>query len=283
MACPCKTKLTEEQKALHNQTAGTSQIQNPVGSKAGQVSGGLSSTISKIDGLITELTPNIISEDPYTVYGPLSDRGRALQEAGIDLSGLNSLKNKTTSMKSSVDAIKTESERLTNPQTLMSTIGTMNFYGNVGCALGIQGLDVGVALGVVTNNGKTSVSVAGNIQVDLDRLIENVSIGADINAAAGQLSAGMDSISSKINESISSMNGLVSAGQAKMAQATAKVAEFTQISFLSNLVGDSSDPCNKISVETADNLLSPEFRGLSRSAISSVSSGLTSNLGEGFR
>lgn len=281
MACPCKTKLTEEQKTLHNTTSGTSQIQNSVGQKAGQVSGGLSSTISKINNLITHLTP-IINEGPPPT-STLSSYGQALQAAGINSSALNSLKNKTTSMKSSVDAMKTESERLTNPQTLMSTIGTMNFYGNIGCALGIEGLDVGVALGVVTANGKTSISVAGNIQVDLDKLVGNISDSVDLNAAAGQLSAGMDSISSKINDSISTMNGLVSAGQDKLTEAQIKVAEFTQITFLSNLVGDSSDPCNKMAVESADNLLSPQFRGLSQSAISSVSSGLKTNVGDGFR
>ncbi len=281
MACPCKTKLTEEQKTLHNTTSGTSQIQNSVGQKAGQVSGGLSSTISKIDNLIQQLEP--ISGGLPGAPPTLSSYGQALQAAGINSSALNSLKNKTTSMKSSVDAMKTESERLTNPQNLMSTIGTMNFYGNIGCALGIEGLDVGVALGVVTSNGKTSMSVAGNIQIDLDKLVGNISDSIDLNQAAGQFSAGMDSISSRINNSISTMDGLVSAGQAKVEEAKAKVAEFTQITFLSNLVGDSSDPCNKISVESANNLLSPEFRGLSQSAISSVSSGLKTNVGDGFR
>ena len=281
MACPCKTKLTEEQKTLHNTTSGTSQIQNSVGEKAGQVSGGLSSTISKINNLVTQL--DLISDGADPPVFTLSSYGQALQAAGINSSALNSLKNKVTSMKSSVDAMKTESERLTNPQTLMSTIGTMNFYGNIGCALGIEGLDVGVALGVVTANGKTSISVAGNIQVDLDKLVGNISDSVDLNAAAGQLSAGMDSISSKINDSISTMNGLVSAGQDKLTEAQIKVAEFTQITFLSNLVGDSSDPCNKMAVESADNLLSPEFRGLSQSAISSVSSGLKTNVGDGFR
>ena len=281
MACPCKTKLTEEQKTLHNTTSGTSQIQNSVGEKAGQVSGGLSSTISKINNLVTHLTP--ISNGAEPPVFTLSSYGQALQAAGINSSALNSLQNKVTSMKSSVDAMKTESERLTNPQTLMSTIGTMNFYGNIGCALGIEGLDVGVALGVVTSNGKTSISVAGNIQIDLDKLVGNISDSIDLNAAAGQLSAGMDSISSKINDSISTMNGLVSAGQDKLTEAQIKVAEFTQITFLSNLVGDSSDPCNKMAVESANNLLSPEFRGLSQSAISSVSSGLKTNVGDGFR
>ena len=281
MACPCKTKLTEEQKTLHNTTSGTSQIQNSVGEKAGQVSGGLSSTISKINNLVTQL--DLISDGADPPVFTLSSYGQALQAAGINSSALNSLKNKVTSMKSSVDAMKTESERLTNPQTLMSTIGTMNFYGNIGCALGIEGLDVGVALGVVTANGKTSISVAGNIQIDLDKLVGNISDSIDLNAAAGQFSAGMDSISSKINDSISTMNGLVSAGQDKLTEAQIKVAEFTQITFLSNLVGDSSDPCNKMAVESADNLLSPEFRGLSQSAISSVSSGLKTNVGDGFR
>jgi hypothetical protein len=281
MACPCKTKLTEEQKTLHNTTSGTSQIQNSVGEKAGQVSGGLSSTISKINNLITQLDPILDPDPPYA--STLSSYGQALQAAGINSSSLNSLKNKVTSMKSSVDAMKTESERLTDPQTLMSTIGTMNFYGNIGCALGIEGLDVGMALGVVTSNGKTSISVAGNIQIDLDKLVGNISDSIDLNAAAGQLSAGMDSISSKINDSISTMNGLVSDGQAKVEEAKLKVAEFTQITFLSNLVGDSSDPCNKMAVESANNLLSPEFRGLSQSAISSVSSGLKTNAGDGFR
>ena len=280
MACPCKTNLTEEQKTLHNTTAGTSPIQNSVGTKAGQVSGSLSSTASKINGLITHLTP---VESSPGVFSPLSSHGAALQAAGINLGQLNSLQSKVTAMKSSVDAIKTESERLTDPQTLMSTIGTMNFYGNIGCALGIEGLDVGVSIGVVTANGKTSVSVAGNIQVELDKLVGNISDSVDLNAAAGQLSAGMDSISSKINNSISTMNNLISDGKNKVDEAKLKVAEFTQITFLSNLVGDSSDPCNKMSVESADNLLSPEFRGLSQSAISSVSSGLTTNVGEGFR
>ena len=57
MTCPCKTKLTEAQKTLHNETSGTNLWQSPVSEKAGEVSGKLSQSLTKIASLATILSP----------------------------------------------------------------------------------------------------------------------------------------------------------------------------------------------------------------------------------
>jgi len=90
-------------------------------------------------------------------------------------------------MQIAVDAFKSQADKLSNPQTLMSVIGSMNFYANLGCALGIEGLDVSVSVGVLTGNGQNAISVAGGVQVDLYRIIDNFSrnpSGAGMETAA---------------------------------------------------------------------------------------------------
>lgn len=271
MTCPCKTKLTDEQKTLFNSPI--DPIKNVVGEKAASISSSLTNTIGKAQGLV----------DLFNVApgAPITGLAAAMQNAGLGGSQLNGLVDRLNSLKNTTDVFKAEADRLSDPQNLMSLVGTMNFYGNIGCALGIEGIDVGVSLSVVTEGGKTSIAVAGNIQADIDRMLDNVMSGTDIEAAMGELSSQMNNISGQIDGAVGQLNGMVDMGKQKFEEAMAKVAEFTQVSFLSNLVGDGTDPCNKMAVEVAGSLLSQEFKQLSRSAISSVAAKTT--LGEGFR
>ena len=85
MTCPCKTKLTEAQKTLHNETSGTNLWQSPVSEKAGEVSGKLSQSLTKIASLATILSP-LSPGAPLT--NPL---GMALQASGINSETIQSL------------------------------------------------------------------------------------------------------------------------------------------------------------------------------------------------
>lgn len=267
MPCPCKTELTDAQKALHKGVAGTNPFQNPVGEKAGEVSGKLSQSLSKIGGLATALTP---LSPGVPITDPL---GLALNSAGVNLSQIQSLASSVGNMKASVDAFKSEANRLMDPTTLMSTLGTMNLFGNIGCALGIEGLDIGVSIGVVTENGKTSISVAANIQADLDTMLDNVT--GEVPNAINNLASGIGDVQNKINESVGQLNGLVSAGQQKMAEGMSKISEFAQVNFLSNLIGEAGDPCNSLSASVSGNLLSQDFKQKAQTMLNSSASSVS--------
>ena len=269
MTCPCKTKLTEAQKTLHNETSGTNLWQSPVSEKAGEVSGKLSQSLTKIASLATILSP-LSPDAPLT--NPL---GMALQASGINSETIQSLASNVGSMKSAVDGFKDEATRLSDPTNLMSTIGTMNLFGNIGCALGIEGLDIGISIGVVTENGKTSISVAGNVQANLDTMLDSLTSGgseSEIQTAINNLSSGIGDIQNKINESAGNLNGLVSAGQRKMAEAMSKITQFSQVNFLSNLIGEAGDPCNSLASSVKGNLVSQDFQQKAQTMLNSQAS-----------
>ena len=270
MACPCKQKLTDEQKNLVNSQSGKSFVQNTTGGQAGGVSSALGQSLSKLNALKTALT----TPTAGTIGG-------ALGNTGVDTAKLQTIIDNTTKMQNAVDTFKAQADKLSNPQTLMSVIGSMNFYANLGCALGIEGLDVTVSVGVLTGNGKNAISVAGGVQVDLDRIIDNFAknpSGAGLESAAKDFNTALEGISSKINDATGAISKVTSDSVNMISQAAGAIAKYSQINFFSNLIGESNDPCNKMSVAVNEGgLLTPEFQQLAGAANASVASPFASS------
>ena len=268
--CGCPMKLTDQQKDMHKAVkGGLGTTVNPVGSAASGVSNKLAGSLLKVNSLVTAM-----GDTGGSVFA-------ALNNAGLGGTQLSVLAGKIQSMKSASDSFKAEADRLSNPATLMNMVGVASMAGKIGCALGIEGLDVSVALNVVTENGKTSIAVSGNIQADLDTMLDNILEGTDLAGAAGALSIGIDDTMAKMDEAAGAMNGMIAEGEAMMRESLSIVTEFTQVNFLANLVGDGSDPCNTLASGIKGNLLSSEFQDFANNSLASVKSPTT--IGSGFR
>lgn len=270
MSCPCKQKLTDEQKNLVNSQLGKSFVQNTTGGQAGGLSSSLGSSLGKLNALKTAIqTPTA-----GTIGGVLGN-------TGVDTAKLNKVIGDVTNMQNAVNAFKSQADKLSNPQTLMSTIGSMNFYGNLGCALGIEGLDVTVSIGVLTGNGQNAISIGGGVQADLDRILDNFAnspSGSGLEGAAAEFNSALEGISSKINEATSAISDVTNKSVNMIQQAASTIGKYSQINFFSTLVGDANDPCNKMSVAVNSNgLLTPEFQQLAGVANASVASPFASS------
>jgi hypothetical protein len=271
MACPCKQKFTEEQKALLNDQMGKSFVQNPNGAAAGALSSSLGTALTKANGIA-----NLIG----VTTGPNLSKAEALRAAGVDVTKMNALTNGISNMKSKADAFKSQADLMSNPQYLMSVIGSMNFYANIGCALGIEGLDITASVGVISGKGGSTINVAGAVNADLGKILDNFNdtpYGGNVTAAANAFSQGLEGITNKINDAATAVGDVTKKCTDMIDEGLAKVGQFSQVNFFSNLLKDANDPCNKLGVELKNGgLFTPEFQSLSAAATASTSGGSTS-------
>jgi len=125
--CPCKQKLSEGEKGILN--FGISNfadlVRDPNAAAVGAFRqlGGANAT--RLTSLIEQ------AENPND----------ALYSA---LPSLQAVENKLVSLQGVVDGFAAESERLSNPRNLISIISSLGLFGELSCALGIEGLDIGV-------------------------------------------------------------------------------------------------------------------------------------------
>ena len=271
MTCPCKQKLTDEQKNLFNGQMGKNFIQNPNGQKAQSVSDALGPALTKVNGISNLLGVTI---------GPNLGKAEALRAAGVDITKMNALTNGISNISSKVTAFKNQTDLMSRPDYLMSAIGSMNFYANLGCALGIPGLDIGVSVGVITGKGASSINVAGNVTADLEKLVDNfngTAVGDDVISAANKFSQSLESITNRINSAADQLNTVTKGCQDMLQAGLDKIGQFSQVNFFTNLLKDASDPCNVLSAQINDSgLMTPEFKSMAQSAIASTSGGSTS-------
>jgi hypothetical protein len=268
MTCPCKQKLTDQQKTLFNQQMGKNFIQNLNGAKAGTVAGDLGNALTKANGIA-----NLIG----VTTGANLSKAEALRAAGVDVSKLNNLTSKITGMQSKVTSFKNQADKMSDPGYLISVVGSMSFYANLGCALGIEGLDIGVSVDVITGKGGSTINVAGNVSADLTSLLDNfnnTAAGTSIQDAANKFSQGLEGITTKINDATSALDKVTTDCTKMIDQGLGKVTEFSQVNFFTNLLKDASDPCNVLSAKIKDSgLMTPDFQSMAQSAIASTSGG----------
>ena len=270
MACPCKQKLTDQQKELINSQSGKSFVQNPNADRALGIGNSLSQTLGRLSAIATAVqTPTA---------GTI---GGALQQTGVDTVRLQSVINNTNNLATAVTAFKNQAQSIGSKEGLMRTIGRMNFYANLGCALGIEGLDVSVSIGVLTGNGTTALNLAGNVNLDLDRILENFSrnpAGEGLANSAREFNTALERINSKINEASAAVGKVTQDSINMLEQARIATTEFGFVNFFNSLIGESNDPCNKMAFAVNDaGLISPQFQQLSQAANASLASPFTNS------
>ncbi len=243
--CPCKQKLSEGEKGILN--FGISNfadlVRDPNAAAVGAFRqlGGANAT--RLTSLIEQ------AENPND----------ALYSA---LPSLQAVENKLVSLQGVVDGFAAESERLSNPRNLISIISSLGLFGELSCALGIEGLDIGVGLNVVNQNGNLSINYAVAANVDLEKILNQFSEGSGtaLATAVQDLRAGLDGAFAKLDEANSAINGLLAEAQAMQNQAADFIQKYTSINGLAALINEAStDPCFKFGSTVNGSMVSPDF------------------------
>jgi hypothetical protein len=250
--CPCGAKVSDEQKNAVNWGRSNPVFQNPVASQINNAQGGFAAGLAKVDTILAVLPG--------------------------DKSQINKLKNTIGNMQGILTNYSNTSNRLSgigfNPSApggegpdLLSLVSTVGAAINFQCALGIDGLDVGVGIGLMTENGKLKLNVAINAQADLNKILDNIlaggGTGADILngvksavAEIAKITNAINAIAGEINDSINAVNGLFT-------DALNFISQFTNINFAINF---SNDPCTKFGVGFQQGILNPAFIEQARAA-----------------
>lgn len=248
--CPCKAALSDERKSALNWGRNNPVFQNPMLDRISNAQGGFANSKAKVDNIIGAL-------------GALP---------GAQVGQMQQLSNTVGNMQGILSNYANESNRLSGlPFTgdgpdLLSLVSTVAAAVNFQCALGIEGLDVGIGIGLMTEDGKLKLNVALNVQADLDRILSQIDpggVGADIlnkiNSLAadiGKIVTEIDKIAGEINQSIAAINGLYD-------DALNFISQFTSINFA---IDFSNDPCTKFGVGFQQGILNPAFIDQARAA-----------------
>ena len=245
--CPCGAKVSDEQRNAVNWGRSNPVFQNPVASQINNAQGGFAGGLAKVD----------------TILGLLPG----------DTSQISKLKNTIGNMQGVLTNYSNTSNRLSglpftgNGPDLLSLVSTVGAAINFQCALGIDGLDVGVGIGLMTEDGKLKLNVAINAQADLNKILDKIlaggGTGADILngvksavAEIEKITNAINAIAGEINDSINAVNGLFN-------DALNFISQFTNINFAINF---SNDPCTKFGVGFQQGILNPEFIEQARAA-----------------
>ena len=242
--CPCKQKLTDGEKGVLNFGLTKEMLNDPNAAAAGLA--------RQLGGRNGGRLAGLIAAAPLDPTGALTSALPSLQR----------MKNSLDSQGDIVDKFAAESARFTDARYLTSIISSMSLFGELNCALGIEGIDIGVGLNVVNNNGQFSIDYAVNANVDIEKVLNKFSdgSGSDLADKVKDLQSGLDSAFAAIDEANSKLNGIMDEAAAAQAQAAAFIAKYTSINSLANLINEAStDPCFKLGSTLNGSLVSPEF------------------------
>jgi len=228
--CPCKQKLSENEKDVINFGLNdvVNILQNPN-----------QAAINAMDGLI-----------------------KSNRLTGAALPGtITSLNNALTTLDKADESLTKfvgECNKLTDPQNLLRTISSMGLYADLTCALGIPGLDVTAGLGVVQRDGQMSLQVGLNAQIQLSSILKQIPSGA--TALSNDIINGLNAAGDALNQANAAINDVVAKTQQAQKQALDFVQKYTSINGLFNLVNLSNeDSCFKLGAAVNASLISPEF------------------------
>jgi len=243
--CPCGAKVSDDQKNAVNWGRSNPVFQNPVASQINNAQGGFAAGLAKVDTILAVLPG--------------------------DKSQISKLKNTIGNMQGVLTNYSNTSNRLSglpftgNGPDLLSLVSTVGAAINFQCALGIDGLDVGVGIGLMTEDGKLKLNVAINAQADLNKILDKILGGSDSDVFNGvkgavaeieKITNAINAIAGEINDSINAVNGLFN-------DALNFISQFTNINFAINF---SNDPCTKFGVGFQQGILNPAFIEQARAA-----------------
>jgi hypothetical protein len=243
--CPCKQKLTEGEKGILNFGLSSEMLKNPNAAAIGiarQLGG---SNVNRIEGLISAAqvggTSNLLSSA---------------------LPSLENVKNKVGQLQGVINGFEAECNRLTDPRQLVNIISSLSLYGELSCALGIEGLDIGGGLQVVNENGQLSIQYAVAANVDLEKVLNQIDpgLGTATAGAVESLRSGLDSAFQKLDAANSAIQSVVDLTTAMQNEAADFIQKYTSINSLANLINEANtDPCFKLGSTMNGSLVSPDF------------------------
>jgi hypothetical protein len=129
---------------------------------------------------------------------------------------------------------------------------------------------------MIQQDGKQSINAMIAAQVDLEALLNQIDSGSgtalagNIQNAINSFQAGVAAVFEKIDAANGAVNGAVDAATAKLAEALSFIDKVTSINLMSNIISESDDPCNQLSVDATVNVVDPQFTNTVRSALTST-------------
>lgn len=243
--CPCKQQLTEGEKGILNFGLSSEMLKNPNAAAIGIAKqlGGTNAT--RIEGLIQQAQ---IGGTTGLLNGALP----SLQQA----------QNKVSQLQGIVGAFENECNKFTDPRQLLNIVSSLSLYGELGCALGIPGLDIGGGVSVVNQNGQLSINYAVAANVDLEKVLNKFTDGGgtDLAQAIQDLNSGLASAFSAIDQANAKIQEVIDLTTSIQNEAANFIQKYTDISSLASLVNlSSSDPCFKLGSTINGSLVSSDF------------------------
>lgn len=249
--CPCKQKLTDGEKGILNFGLSNQMLNDPNAAAIGAA--------RQLGGSNGNRLANMIQSLQVGTGTPGGGIGGA---AGQILPALQAGQNKINSMSGIVDAFAAESTRLSTPQGLISTISSLSLFGELSCALGIEGLDVGLGLNIVNQNGQFAIQYAVTANVNLEKVLNQIGSGSGTELAEGVLAAqgALNEAFSKLDEANAKINEVIQVANDIQNQAADFIQKYTNIQTLANLITQAEDdPCFKLGNTVNGSLINPQF------------------------
>lgn len=252
--CPCPAAMSKEKKDAVNWGRNNPVFQNPVAAQTSNAQGGFAAGLAKA---------NQVSS--------------VLSSLGGNTSQIDALSSRIENMQGVLGNFSNQSNRLSglpftgNGPDLLSLVSTVTAAVDFQCALGIEGLDVGAKIGLVTENGKMKLNVAIDVQADLNKLLDKLPQGSTsepgflekMQEGLAGIQEGINKITNKMDEVAGGLNNAMDQVSGMFDDALDFVTQFTNINFAINL---SNDPCTKFGVGFKQGILNPAFIDQARNA-----------------
>lgn len=251
--CPCKNSLSDGQKGILNFGLNNNVLQNPNQAAL--------DAIGQLTGRNGQrLLALAQTNDPF----------------GQAFPGVAALQNNFMNYQNAVDAFAQECNKFTDIRSLSTIISSLTLYGDMMCALGIPGVDIGFGISVVNQNGQFAIQGALGVNLDLERLLNNLDgkTGTELANAVKDLQQNIDGLVGKMDEVNNMINSVVQQTQQMQAEAAAFIEKYTSLNSLANLVNLANvDPCFKLGSTVNGSLVSPQFLNSVRSGFSNTGGG----------
>lgn len=259
--CPCNQKPTEAQRGLLNFGIKNFDdlVKNPNSAAIGAA--------RQLAGKNGPRLESLINRFSTPTGGAIGDN---FLPPGVS-EALPSLKRMQTMIESQagiVDAFSAECDRLSSVEGLLSTVSSLNLFAEINCALGIEGVDIGLGLSVVNQNGQFAIQGVVSANVDLEKVLNQFDgLGTDIADGIEKLQSGLDDAFAKLDEANSKLNELTNQVQNFQNEVADTIQKYTNLNALSELVNQADiDPCLKLGSTINGSLVSPQFINAVRGA-----------------
>jgi len=245
--CPCGAKISNAQKDAVNWGRNNPVFQNPVASQINNAQGGFAAASAKASAINGLLYGNGGNPQISTLINRVSNMTAVLNNYSTVSNQLSGVSNNGTG------------------PDLLSLISTVSAAVNLQCALGIDGLDVGAKIGIVTEDGKMKLNVAIDVQADLNKLLGKLDGGtaSELGKQIANMAEELEKITNKIADVAAGLNNAIDEVNGMYIDAVNFVSQFTNINFAINF---SNDPCSKFGVGFKQGILNPAFIDQARAA-----------------